>query len=116
MINLFAFFASEDGKQLLSSFYEVIFSFCAEKCPKDVNYADRHHGILSDSLKRGVNITLLKFLLTEWYLYLEEVIKSMCQSSRVTISVEDNLLNCSDFFYDVAVTTSNIHLTVYTCV
>ena len=35
MINLFALFVSEDGKQLLSRLYEAIFSFCAVKCPKD---------------------------------------------------------------------------------
>ena len=35
MINLFAIFASEDGKQLLSCLYVAIFLFCAEKCPKD---------------------------------------------------------------------------------
>ena len=34
-INLFASFASDDDKQLLSRLYVAIFLFCAEKCPKD---------------------------------------------------------------------------------
>ena len=40
MINLFAIFASEDGKQLLSRLYVAIFKFSAEKCPKDAEYAE----------------------------------------------------------------------------
>ena len=39
MINLFAIFASEDGKQLLSRLYAAIFQFCPEKCPKDAEDA-----------------------------------------------------------------------------
>ena len=35
MISLFAIFAFEDGKQLLSRLYVAIFKFWAEKCPKD---------------------------------------------------------------------------------
>ena len=40
MINLFAIFASEDSKQLLSRLYVTIFYFCAEKCPKDSEDAE----------------------------------------------------------------------------
>ena len=56
MINLFAIFASEDGKRLLSRLYVAIVQFYGEKCPKDAedaecaNYADPHHHILSDAL------------------------------------------------------------------
>ena len=35
MINVFAVFASEDGKQMLSHLYVTIFQFYAEKWPKD---------------------------------------------------------------------------------
>ena len=38
MINLFAIFAPEDSKQLLSRFYVAI--FCVKKCPKDVEDAE----------------------------------------------------------------------------
>ena len=34
MINFFAIFASEDGKQLLSHLYSAIFKFCGDKCLK----------------------------------------------------------------------------------
>ena len=40
MINLFAIFASEEGKQLLFGLYVVIFYFYAEKCPKDAEDAE----------------------------------------------------------------------------
>ena len=40
IINVFAIFASEDGKQLLSRLYVAIFYFYAEKCPKDVEDAE----------------------------------------------------------------------------
>ena len=40
MINVFAIFASEDDKQLLSRLYVAIFLFCAEKCPKDAEDAE----------------------------------------------------------------------------
>ena len=40
MINVFAIFASEDGKQLLSCLYVAFFYFYAEKCPKDAEDAE----------------------------------------------------------------------------
>jgi len=40
MINLFAIFASEEGKQLLFGLYVVFFYFYAEKCPKDAEDAE----------------------------------------------------------------------------
>ena len=40
MINVFAIFASEDGKQLLSHLYVAIFQFYAEKCLKDAEDAE----------------------------------------------------------------------------
>ena len=40
MINLFAIFASEHGKQLLSRLYIAIFLFYAEKYPKDAEDAE----------------------------------------------------------------------------
>ena len=40
MIYLFAIFASEHGKQLLSRLYVAIFLFYAEKCPKDAEDAE----------------------------------------------------------------------------
>jgi len=40
MINLFAIFASEEGKQLLFGLHVVIFYFYAEKCPKDAEDAE----------------------------------------------------------------------------
>ena len=40
LINLFAIFASEDGKQLLSRLYVAIFKFCAEKCRRDAEDAE----------------------------------------------------------------------------
>ena len=40
MINIFAIFASEEGKQLLFGLYLAIFYFYAEKCPKDAEDAE----------------------------------------------------------------------------
>ena len=40
MINLFAIFVSEDGKQLPSLLFVAIFKFYAEKCPKDAEDAE----------------------------------------------------------------------------
>ena len=63
MTNLFAIFASEDGRQLLSRLNLAIFLFCMEKCPRDAEDAEvgklcgsapPHLRILSDALNKGM--------------------------------------------------------------
>ena len=64
MINLFAIFASEDGKQLLSRLYVERML----RIRKLANYADPHYSILSDALYAFDYFELLKLMRGVWYI------------------------------------------------